>query len=161
MMKRLVYLLPVLFFLIASCDQDTVFDQAEQLTIDVGLIEAYLAENNLDADTLQPSQMRIIINNEGTGPNAAFGSTVVVDYRGYLLDNTEFDSSIGGEPFDLVIGRSDVIAGWDIGLRELNRGARATFFIPSGLAYGNVRRGTLIPPNSVLVFEIEVIDIRQ
>lgn len=160
-MKKLLYLLPILFFMIASCDQDAVFDEVEQLNIDIDLIETYLAQNSIEADTLQPSQMRIIVTNEGTGPKAAFGSTVIVDYRGFLLDGTEFDSSIGRGPFSVVIGRSDVIVGWDIGLRELSQGSRATLFIPSSLAYGNVRRGSLIPPNSVLAFEIEVLDIRQ
>lgn len=158
-MKKLVVLLPILLFLLAACDTDNVFDEEEQLQVDIDLIEAFLAENNLDADTLQPSEMRIIIHQQGSGPNADFGSSVVVHYTGYLLDGTEFDTTTGRSPFDVVVGRGDVIRGWDIGLRELNAGSRATFYIPSGLAYGNNRQG-IIPPNSVLIFDIEVVDIR-
>lgn len=159
-MKKLVYLLPIVFFLIASCDQDNVFDEAEQLRIDIDLIENYLSQNNLDADTLQPSEMRIIINQVGNGPKPEFGSSLKVDYRGYLLDGTEFDTSIGLEAIDVVIGRGDVIPGWEIGLQELNAGSSATFFIPSGLAYGNNRQGAFIPPNAVLIFDIQVLDVR-
>lgn len=158
-MKKLVFLLPALFIALAACDTDQVFDEEEQLQVDIDLIEAFLAENNLDADTLQPSQMRLIIHQQGSGSNAEFGSSVVIHYTGFLLDGTEFDSSIGSSPFDVVIGRGNVIRGWDIGLRELNAGTRATFYIPSGLAYGNNRQG-IIPPNSVLIFDIEILDIR-
>lgn len=160
MKKLIIYILPVLLFSIAACDSDSVFDEAEQLQVDIDLIESFLATNNLEADTLKPSEIRYIIHQEGTGAKASFGSSVVVHYTGRLLDGTEFDTSIGGSPFDVVIGRGDVIRGWDIGLRELNKGSRATFYIPSGSGYGSSRQGLLIPPNSVLVFDIEVLDIR-
>jgi len=160
MMKKLIYLLPALFFLIASCDQDNIFDEAEQLRIDVDLIETYLAQNNLVADTLQPSEIRIITTQAGTGPQPGFGSSVVVDYRGYLLDGTEFDTSIGVGAIDVVIGRGDVIQGWEIALREMSAGTSATILIPSGLGYGNNRQGQFITPNSVLIFDIQVLDVR-
>ncbi len=160
MKKLIVYLFPVLLLSIAACDSDNVFDEAEQLLVDIELIENFLAKNNLEADTLKPSEIRYIIHEAGTGAKAAFGSSVVVHYTGYLLDGTEFDSSTGGAPFDVVIGRGDVIRGWDIGLRELNKGSRATLYIPSASGYGNRRQGDLIPPNSVLVFDIQVLDIR-
>ncbi|MDB4447725.1 FKBP-type peptidyl-prolyl cis-trans isomerase [Roseivirga sp.] len=159
-MKKLVYLLPVLFFLVAACDQDNVFNDAEQLRIDIELIENYLSQNNLVADTLQPSQMRILVAQEGSGPKPGFGSSLIVDYTGYLLDGTEFDSSIGLEAIDVVLGRGDVIQGWEIGLRELNAGSKATLFIPSALGYGNNRQGAFISPNTVLLFDVEVLDVR-
>ena len=159
-MKKLVYLLPVLFFLVAACDQDNVFDDAEQLRIDIELIENFLSQNNLVADTLQPSQMRILVTQEGSGPKPGFGSSLIVDYRGYLLDGTEFDSSIGLEAIDVVLGRGDVIQGWEIGLRELSAGSSATLFIPSALGYGNNRQGAFIAPNTVLLFDVQVLDVR-
>lgn len=159
-MKKLVYLLPVLFFLVSACDQDNVFDDAEQLRIDVELIDNYLSQNNLVAVTVEPSQIRIIVTQEGTGPKPDFGNSVVVDYRGYLLDGTEFDSSIGLSAIDVVLGRGDVIQGWEIGLRELNAGSTATLLIPSALGYGNNRQGNFIPPNAVLLFDIQVLDVR-
>lgn len=159
-MKKLVYFLPVLFLLVAACDQDNVFDDAEQLRIDVELIENYLSQNNLAADTLQPSQIRIIVTREGTGPKPGFGSSLIVDYRGYLLDGTEFDSSIGLEAIDVVLGRGDVIQGWEIGLRELSLGSVATLLIPSALGYGNNRQGSFIAPNAVLLFDVQVLDVR-
>lgn len=161
-MKKLIFILPALMlFLITSCDSDTVFDEVEQLTVDAALIDAYLADNNLVAQVDAASGLRYIVQQEGTGAVAGFGASVIVEYTGRLLDGTEFDASIAPDHFDLVIGRGDIIQGWDIGLRKFNAGTTATLFIPSGLGYGNNRQGFLIPPNSILIFDITVLDVRQ
>ncbi len=141
-----------------ACDDDNVFDTEEQLRNDVALIEDYLAENNITAFSFE-NGLHIAVETQGSGNNAAFGNTVVCQYRGYLLDGTEFDSSEGRGALDFVIGRGDVIQGWDLAFREINKGTRATIFIPSGLGYGN-RRQTNIPPNSVLIFDVTLLDIR-
>ncbi|GAB5524987.1 MAG: FKBP-type peptidyl-prolyl cis-trans isomerase [Roseivirga sp.] len=162
-MKKLVSLFLVLATVIAvaGCDGDEVFNADEQLEIDIRLIDQYLADNFLTAQVDESSQLRYIINQSGTGDNASFGNSVEVHYTGYLLDGTEFDSSIGRGSFTFVLGRGDVISGWDVGFQKLNVGATATLFIPSGLAYGNSRgpAGDLAP-NSVLIFDVTVIDIR-
>lgn len=161
-MKKLIFVLPALMlFLVASCDTDNIFDEAEQLAIDIALIDAYLEENNLVAEIDQASGLRYIINQEGTGDVPGFGASVIVEYTGMLLDGTQFDASRAPDHFDLVIGRGDIIQGWDIGLRKFNAGTTARLLIPSGLGYGNNRQGFLIPPNSVLIFDMTVLDIRQ
>lgn len=161
-MKKLLFVVPVLMlFSITSCDSDKIFDEVEQLAIDIELIDAFLAENNLVAEVDEDSGLRYIVHQEGAGANADFGATVIVEYTGTLLDGTQFDASIAPDHFDLVIGRGDVIQGWDIAIRKFNAGTRATLYIPSRLGYGNARQGFLIPPNSVLIFDITVLDIRQ
>lgn len=141
-----------------ACDTDNVFDTEEQLLNDIALIQDYISENNIQAFAFE-NGLHIAVETQGSGNNAAFGNSVVCQYRGYLLDGTEFDSSEGRGALDFVIGRGDVIQGWDLAFREMNKGTRATIFIPSGLGYGN-RRQTNIPPNSVLIFDVTLLDIR-
>lgn len=162
-MKKAVtlFLSLAMVFAISGCDQDEVFNAEEQLEIDVRLIDEYLANNSLTAQVDEDTQLRYIISTEGTGEDAQFGESVEVHYTGYLLDGTEFDSSIGRGSFTFVVGRGDVIQGWDVGFQKLSKGAEATLLIPSGLAYGNSRgpAGDL-PPNSILIFDVSVLDIR-
>ncbi len=101
------------------------------------------------------SGLQYIIHKEGEGEKVERGEQVVVKYTGYLLDGTEFDSN------DNIEFNSDrVIEGWSEGLCLLAKGGQATLFIPAELAYGkNAPRGSMIEPNSVLIFEIEVLDI--
>lgn len=162
-MKKVVSLFLALAAVVvmSNCDGDEVFNADEQLEIDIRLIDQYLADNLLTAQVDEDSQLRYIITQNGTGDNADFGNSVEVHYTGYLLDGTEFDTSIGRGTFTFVLGRGDVIQGWDVGFQKLNVGAQATLLIPSGLAYGNSRGpGGNLPPNSVLVFDVTVIDIR-
>ena len=144
-----------------NCDNDEVFNADEQLEVDLRLIDEYLDRNSLVAQIDEDSQIRYIIAQQGSGDPAGFGNSVEVNYRGFLLDDTEFDSSEGRGTFTFVLGRRDVIEGWDIGFQLLNKGTTAFLFIPSGLAYGNSRGpANNLPLNSVLVFEVTVVDIR-
>ena len=161
-MKRVVVgLVAIAFALgITGCLQDEIFDEDAQLQTDIALIEESLADNNIEADTLMPSEIRIVVTEEGTGEGAKFGDTVIADYTGYLLDGTEFDSSEDRSPLTFVLQRGDqVIPAWDIAFEGLKKGSKATFWAPSGLCYGQNGSGT-IPPNSVLIFDVEVVDIR-
>ncbi|MCK5103577.1 MAG: FKBP-type peptidyl-prolyl cis-trans isomerase, partial [Cyclobacteriaceae bacterium] len=79
-----------------------------------------------------------------------------------LLDGTKFDSSLDrNQPFDFKIGVGGVIMGWDIGIPLLKKGGKGTLYIPSPLAYGEQGAGGIIKPNSVLKFDVELIDIEQ
>lgn len=162
-MKKVVSLFLALatVLAVAGCDGDEVFNPDEQLEIDIRLIDEYLANNFLTAQVDEDTELRYIVTAQGSGDNADFGNSVEVHYTGYLLDGTEFDTSIGRGPLTFVLGRGDVIQGWDVGFQKLNVGAQATLLIPSGLAYGNSRgpAGNLAP-NSVLIFDVTVIDIR-
>ena len=138
-----------------ACDSEEVFDEQEQLAIDRQLITEYLADNNITAEQIGETGIYYAISQSGTGDNAEFASSVYADYRGYLLDGTEFDSGT----IDFVVGAESVIQGWELGFQELNKGASATLFIPSKYGYGSSRQGT-IPANSVLLFDVTVVDIR-
>ncbi len=95
---------------------------------------------------------------EGTGPAAEAGDTVIVDYVGVRTrDGVEFDNSYDRfEPFPVVLGQGGVIAGWDEGLVGVQAGARVRLDIPSDLAYGAEARGEIIGENEALTFLIDV-----
>ena len=104
--------------------------------------------------------IRYIIKNEGTGPKPAAGISVTAHYRGSFLDGRPFDSSYDrGEPFQFVLGRGNVIPGWDLTLQDMRKGEVRLIILPPDLAYGERGAGGgLIPPNTWLVFEIELVD---
>ena len=102
------------------------------------------------------------ISQKGLGTSPSKGSQVSVHYEGKLTDGTIFDSSYKRDkPIKFTIGMGQVIKGWDEGIMLLNKGAIARFVIPSELAYGSRGAGDLIPPNSTLIFEVELISIEQ
>jgi len=93
----------------------------------------------------------------GAGELALPNKLYTVDYTGYLVDGTQFDSSVGKpEHFSFPIGAHKVIAGWDLGLQGMHVGGKRRLFIPYELAYGEGAHGT-IPPKSELIFDIELI----
>ena len=98
----------------------------------------------------------------GTGNSPMQGQTVVVHYTGWLIDGTKFDSSLDrGEPFEFQIGVGQVIQGWDQGVATMKVGGKRKLTIPPELAYGDRDVGDgLIPANSTLVFEVELLDLR-
>jgi peptidylprolyl isomerase len=105
-----------------------------------------------------PTELQVTVIEEGTGPEAAAGDTVVVDYVGVRTrDGVEFDNSYDRfEPFPVVLGQGGVIAGWDQGLVGVQTGMRVRLDIPSDLAYGAEARGDIIGENEALTFLIDV-----
>ena len=100
------------------------------------------------------------ITKKGSGISPSIGSQVSVHYEGKLTDGTIFDSSYKrNEPIKFAVGLGKVIKGWDEGIMLLNKGAIARFVIPSELAYGSRGAGNVIPPNSTLIFEVELVNI--
>jgi FKBP-type peptidyl-prolyl cis-trans isomerase FkpA len=97
---------------------------------------------------------------EGTGAEAEAGKHIYVHYTGYLTDGTKFDSSLShGKPFDFVLGTKRVIKGWDLGIVGMKAGGKRKLLIPSSLAYGSSGSGSAIPPDSDLVFEVELLKV--
>ncbi|WP_240220351.1 FKBP-type peptidyl-prolyl cis-trans isomerase [Rheinheimera hassiensis] len=97
---------------------------------------------------------------EGTGKAAERGALITAHYRGWLEDGTEFDSSYKrGEPFQIVLSNNRVIQGWILGLKGMKTGGKRKLWVPSVLAYGERQIGTMIPPNSNLIFEIELLEV--
>jgi len=105
-----------------------------------------------------PTELVVTVLEPGTGPEAAAGDTVIVDYVGVRTrDGVEFDNSYDRfEPFPVVLGEGGVIPGWDEGLVGAQSGARIQLDIPSDLAYGAEARGELIGANETLTFLIDV-----
>ncbi|HYK85638.1 MAG TPA: FKBP-type peptidyl-prolyl cis-trans isomerase [Ktedonobacteraceae bacterium] len=99
----------------------------------------------------------------GTGTAAQTGSTVSVEYTGWLASNgKKFDSSYdhGGQPFTLTLGQHQVIPGWEEGLVGMKPGGTRRMLIPPALAYGSAGSGSTIPPNATLIFDVTVISVQ-
>lgn len=104
----------------------------------------------------------------GTGAEAAIGKTVVVHYTGWFYKplatnqrGRKFDSSLdSGRPFDFRIGAGQVIKGWDQGVAGMKVGGKRTLIIPSAMAYGKRGAGGVIPPDSDLIFDVELLQVK-
>ncbi len=97
----------------------------------------------------------------GTGAVAQTGQHVKVDYTGWLANGKKFDSSVGtGKPYDFVLGEGKVIKGWDEGVVGMKVGGKRQLKIPSDLAYGAKGFSTIIPPYSVLIFDVRLVDAK-
>ena len=120
--------------------------------------EAFLAQNKTaEGVVTTESGLQYKVITEGTGATPSDTDVVKVHYTGTLLDGTKFDSSVDrGEPLEFPIGA--VIPGWTEMLKLMKVGEKVTAWIPSDLAYGPRGRGPQIPGNSMLIFEMELID---
>ncbi|MBX2896649.1 MAG: FKBP-type peptidyl-prolyl cis-trans isomerase [Cyclobacteriaceae bacterium] len=158
---------------IAKQNEEAVKAEKEQLAKDTLAIDLFLKEKAIVAQKTA-SGLRYIISKPGVGATAQAGQQVKVNYVGTLLDGTYFDSSIESvakannaynaqrapyEPLQLTLGTQSVIPGWEEALTLMNKGSKMTVYIPSTLAYGNRRRSEVIAENSILVFEMELVDI--
>lgn len=149
-------------FKISPYDMNQIFNtylgarQAYKAKFNEKMGEKFLAENAKKSGVqVTESGLQYIIHAEGEGEKVMPEDRVVVNYKGTLIDGTEFDANDGIE-----FGASQVIPGWTEGLGLLGKGGKATLYIPSNLAYGErAPRGSKIEPNSALIFEVEVVDI--
>jgi FKBP-type peptidyl-prolyl cis-trans isomerase FklB len=123
--------------------------------------EAFLAENaKKEGVKTLPSGLQYKVITEGTGKTPQATDTVSVNYKGTLIDGTEFDSSYRrGQPATFPV--KGVIPGWTEALQLMKEGAKWQLFIPSKLGYGEVGAGSQIGPNATLIFEVELISIKQ
>jgi FKBP-type peptidyl-prolyl cis-trans isomerase len=124
------------------------------------LLKNYIELTNT---TVKPtaSGLYYIEKKKGKGKKAEAGKTLVVHYTGTTIDGKIFDSSLQrGKPFSFILGRGQVIKGWDEGFQFMQEGGEARFIIPSDLAYGKSGYSNLILPYSTLVFEVELLEVK-
>ncbi len=122
--------------------------------------KAFLADNATKPGvTTTASGLQYLVLREGEGKSPRAKDTVVVNYRGTLINGVEFDSSYlaGREPAEFPLNR--VIKGWTEGLQLMKEGAKFRFFIPSALAYGKRGAGIDIGPDETLIFEVELLKV--
>lgn len=146
----------------------------EQLQKDIAAIDKFLADKGIEAIKLE-SGLRYVITKAGKGENAKTGQATKVNYTGYTLEGAYFDTSVKKvaeekglynpqrepyTPFEVTIDQTSVIKGWHEALKQLNKGATGTFYIPSTLAYGPRRAGAQIGENQILVFDIEMVEVK-
>ena len=106
------------------------------------------------------NELKITINQNGSGDSAETGMSVSVHYTGKLEDGTVFDSSIPrGTPFTFTLGAGQVIKGWDLGVEGMKLGEKRSLVIPPHLGYGIRGAGATIPPNATLIFDIELLEV--
>ena len=156
-------------------EQEKAAERAKALLVEEAKsIEAYLTKNNLKAQKTE-SGLYYVIEKEGTGEVTTPGTTMYVNYAGYLLGGPLFDTSWPElakannmfseerpyEPLPVNVGMGQVIPGWDEGLMLLKKGSKAKLIIPSPLGYGEGGAGEMIPANSILVFDVEVTDVQK
>lgn len=145
----------------AKVQRDSVVEFRRVATANAQRSADFLAKNKSKPGVVTlPSGIQYNVLSRGRGPQAQVTSTVVVNYRGALIDGTEFDSSYAhGKPVTFIVNR--VIPGWQDVIPRMHVGDKWKVVIPPQLAYGE--RGELprIGPNEALVFEIELVDIRQ
>ena len=112
------------------------------------------------AEVTTPSGLKYTDLVVGSGPSPRVGQTAVVHYTGTLTDGTKFDSSRDkGQPYSFALGTGAVIKGWDEGVATMKVGGRRQLVVPPVLGYGPVPRA-LIPANSTLVFDVELLDVK-
>ena len=136
-------------FLLFSCKKDDVD------TLNQEEIEKFIGDNNLSASATG-SGLYYVIEEEGTGERPKSNSDVKVKYKGYFTSGDVFDENTDGITFNL----QEVIAGWTEGIPLFKEGGKGMLLIPSKLGYGSNSVGS-IPPNSVLIFNIELVDVIQ
>ncbi|MEN0054145.1 MAG: FKBP-type peptidyl-prolyl cis-trans isomerase [Mucilaginibacter sp.] len=153
-MKKLLLLLFAPLLILSACSKKdaTPVDPAKQAAADETAIKAYIAADTSIHATRDPSGLYYQILKQGTGAHPKATSNVTVNYTGKLLNGSVFQtSSINNTPLQ------GLIPGWIIGIPYTNVGGRILLIIPSGLGYGPYPPDSTIPPNSVLVFTIDLI----
>lgn len=133
--------------------------QIEQFGKDTLLIDDYLKAKSIQAKKTA-SGIRYQVIKEGKGKRIVHGSIVQVRYTGYFLDGKIFDGNLDHkDPFQVVVGAKQVISGWEEILKEMMPGSKYTVYLPSLFGYGD-RNIPGVPKDSVLIFEIEVVQVK-
>lgn len=135
--------------------------QAEAAVASKAQVSKFLQDNAKKTGVkTTPSGLQYMVEKEGTGPKPNDTATVSVNYTGTLIDGTVFDSSVKrGTPAEFPLNR--VIKGWAEGIKLMNVGGKYKFWIPSDLAYGDQGAGGVIKPGALIIFEVELLAIKD
>jgi FKBP-type peptidyl-prolyl cis-trans isomerase len=153
-MKKWLGLITILAAVACSGSEETVTDPVNTDP------PTFAPELGINLDNMVHTQSGLFYMDvqEGTGDVALAGWEVAVQFTGWLPDGTQFDSSVEGEPFRFVTGFNQVIIGFDEGVMGMKVGGIRRMVLPPFIAYGIAGRPPAVPPNSWLVFEVELID---
>ncbi|MEX2484291.1 MAG: FKBP-type peptidyl-prolyl cis-trans isomerase [Brumimicrobium sp.] len=150
--SNLIWLLGSFLTIAFACNKE--LSQEEQFEKDIEIIEKYISDKNLTAEKTS-SGLYYVIDDLGTGNHPSSTDDVTVRYKGYFTDGKVFDeSNAEGITFNL----QQVIKGWTEGIPKFKEGGDGKLLIPSKLGYGSEGNSS-IPPNSVLLFDISLLDI--
>lgn len=151
-----------------ACDEEDPVTLEERQEREDRIITEFLDANNITNAQRTSTGLYHIPITEGTGVSPVLADSVTVEYVGRFLDGKRFDSTLfSDDPFSFIIGTNQVIEGWEEALLLMKVGGTSRFIIPSSLAYGSGgerNRSTgevLIPPNTILDFEIELISFEN
>jgi len=147
-------LLALFALVVTSCLNKKEFDSVAQMTADVATIDEYLQSNNITNVIKDQTGVRSVLTTVGTGFPPRVEQTVKVNYVGKFLNGTTFDP---GPTITSPLG--SFILGWQYGLSTWPKGSKGQLYVPSPLAYGNNPGTAAIPPNSILMFDIELVDV--
>lgn len=159
--KYLTIILAIIAFAGGAFLYSSVFKQKPPV------VETQKQEENLNQNKkniMDIQGMKVEILKEGSGEEAKTGNLVTVNYTGALINSTKFDSNVDPkfghvEPFQFTLGENRVIQGWELGVLGMKVGEKRKLTIPPELAYGNRAVGNVIPANSTLIFEVELLKI--
>ncbi len=166
MKRTLPALLGIFLLVIFGCDSKPRSGDLEkmkpsrpQTEIEDEAIQAWIKAKGVKAEK-DASGIYVVVENAGNEEHPNVQSQIQINYSGTLLNGNKFDSSYDrGQPLDYPL--SSLIQGWQIGIPKFGKGGKGILLIPSHLGYGPRGSGDNIPPNSPLVFEIEVIDFQN
>ena len=139
----------------SNCSLSTAVAPASE----VAALQAYLTTNAITA-TPHSSGLFYSIANPGAGTTPTGCSAVTVKYIGRLTNGTAFDSSYKSYPSGITFALNNLIAGWQIGIPLIRKGGSITLYIPPSLGYGSAGSGAAVPPNSNLVFNIDLVNVQ-
>jgi FKBP-type peptidyl-prolyl cis-trans isomerase len=154
---------------LAACtgDQQGGAQSAEELAqaqpVDATAQETYADSLNVDFTKMQRTSTGLYILDikEGEGEPVQAGQQVALEYTGWLPSGFRFDTSDGKQPYEFTVGRGEAIKGWDEGVIGMKLGGQRRIIVPPKLGYGDEGAAGVIPPTSVLVFNLELVSVQK
>jgi FKBP-type peptidyl-prolyl cis-trans isomerase len=162
MKKNLLIALIIIILILVAGAVYLLLQNSKNTKIESSLTANVSGQSQQNSMSFDIQGMKVDVLQQGNGNEAKADDKVTVNYVGTLQNGTKFDSSIDrGQPFTFTLGQNSVIQGWELGVTGMKVGEKRKLTIPPELAYGNQAVGGVIPANSTLVFEVEMLGINQ